>query len=74
MSGKIHKVENMEEFARVSGISRPTVSKYFNDPGSVRQSTRERIETALDQRNSRWSMIWGSTIKCLSRMRTFANG
>jgi hypothetical protein len=29
----------MEEFAAVSGISRPTVSKYFNDPDSVRSST-----------------------------------
>ena len=38
----------MEEFAVVCGISRPTVSKYFNDPQSVRKSTRERIEAALD--------------------------
>lgn len=38
----------MEEFAEVSGISRPTVSKYFHDPESVRKSTRERIETALE--------------------------
>ncbi len=43
------KIRNMEEFAAVSGISRPTVSKYFNDPESVRQSTRERIEAALEQ-------------------------
>jgi len=39
----------MEEFAAVSGISRPTVSKYFNDPGSVRASTRARIESALQR-------------------------
>ncbi|MDJ0821996.1 MAG: LacI family DNA-binding transcriptional regulator [Paracoccaceae bacterium] len=39
----------MEEFAAVSGISRPTVSKYFNDPDSVRASTRQRIEAALAQ-------------------------
>lgn len=39
----------MEEFASVSGISRPTVSKYFNDPASVRKSTRERIENALER-------------------------
>ncbi len=39
----------MEEFAAVSGISRPTVSKYFNDPGSVRPSTRKRIEAALEE-------------------------
>ena len=43
------KVKNMEEFASVSGISRPTLSKYFHDPGSVRASTRERIETALQR-------------------------
>lgn len=39
----------MEEFAAISGISRPTVSKYFNDPNSVRRSTRARIEEALRQ-------------------------
>ena len=41
------KIRNMEEFASISGISRPTVSKYFNDPDSVRASTREKIENAL---------------------------
>lgn len=43
------KIRTMEEFAAASGISRPTVSKYFNDPGSVRQSTRARIEDALER-------------------------
>ena len=43
------KIRNMEEFAKKSGISRPTVSKYFNDPASVKPSTRERIEVALEQ-------------------------
>ncbi|MBO9398679.1 LacI family DNA-binding transcriptional regulator [Shimia sp. R9_2] len=43
------KVRNMEEFARMSGISRPTLSKFFNDPTSVRASTRSRIEAALEQ-------------------------
>lgn len=47
MSGA--KIKNMEDFASVSGISRPTVSKYFNDPGSVRKSTRIKIEAALEQ-------------------------
>ena len=41
------KIRNMEEFASVSGISRPTVSKYFNDPDSVRATTRAKIEEAL---------------------------
>ena len=43
----LRKIRNMEEFAAVSGISRPTLSKYFNDPSSVRVSTRDRIEKAL---------------------------
>lgn len=43
------KIRNMEEFAALSGISRPTVSKYFNDPSSVRPSTRDRIEKALER-------------------------
>lgn len=43
------KIRNMEDFASVSGISRPTVSKYFNDPDSVRKTTRERIESALEE-------------------------
>lgn len=45
----MQKIKNMEEFAAVSGISRPTLSKYFNDPESVRQSTREKVELALTQ-------------------------
>ncbi len=43
------KIRNMEDFAAVSGLSRPTVSKYFHDPASVRASTRARIEAALEQ-------------------------
>lgn len=43
------RIKNMEEFAAVSGISRPTVSKYFHDPQSVRPSTRARIEAALER-------------------------
>lgn len=43
------RVRTMEEFASLSGISRPTLSKFFNDPQSVRASTRSRIETALKQ-------------------------
>ncbi len=43
------KIRNMEEFAAVSGLSRPTVSKYFHDPDSVRPATRARIEEALER-------------------------
>ena len=41
------KIRNMEQFAAVSGVSRPTLSKYFNDPESVRVKTRRQIEEAL---------------------------
>lgn len=51
------KIRNMEEFAAVSGISRPTLSKYFNDPESVRASTRERIEAALQTYDFRPNMF-----------------
>ncbi|MEZ5801047.1 MAG: hypothetical protein R3D29_12045 [Nitratireductor sp.] len=37
----------MEEFAAASGISRPTASKYFNDPVKRAIPTRQRIEEAL---------------------------
>ena len=47
------RIRNMEEFARVSGISRPTLSKYFNDAKSVRKSTRQRIERALEEHEYR---------------------
>jgi LacI family repressor for deo operon, udp, cdd, tsx, nupC, and nupG len=42
-------IKNMAEFSALSGISRPTVSKYFNDPESVRKTTRAQIEKALAQ-------------------------
>lgn len=47
------KIRNMEEFAAASGLSRPTISKYFNDPASVRPSTRARIEAALEEHDYR---------------------
>lgn len=43
----IPEIRTMEEFASHIGLSRPTVSKYFNDPTSIRNSTRLLIENAL---------------------------
>ncbi len=37
----------MEEFALAVGLSRPTVSKFFHDPTSVRAKTRSKIEASL---------------------------
>ncbi len=47
------RIRNMDEFSAVCGISRPTLSKYFNNPDSVRAKTREKIEQALDQHDYR---------------------
>lgn len=49
----VPKIRNMEEFSQVSGISRPTISKYFNDASSVTPRTRERIERAIHQHGFR---------------------
>lgn len=51
------KIRNMEEFSIASGISRPTVSRYFQDPESVRKSTREKIERALAKFDYRPNMF-----------------
>lgn len=42
-------IRTMEEFSEFVGLSRPTVSKYFNDPDSVRLKTRTLIEAAIDK-------------------------
>jgi LacI family transcriptional regulator, repressor for deo operon, udp, cdd, tsx, nupC, and nupG len=43
------RIRTMEEFSVASGISRPTLSRFFNNPTSVRPNTRRRIETAMDE-------------------------
>jgi len=40
-------VRTMEEFSLFVGLSRPTVSRFFNDPSTLKASTRHRIEEAL---------------------------
>lgn len=47
----------MDELAQVSGVSRPTLSKYFNDPTSVRDSSRARIERALEKYDYRLNIF-----------------
>lgn len=43
------RISTMEELSTEIGVSRPTLSKYFRDPGVVRKSTRERIANALNR-------------------------
>ena len=47
----------MEDFSELVGLSRPTVSKYFNDPSSVRRKTRDLIEDALKKSGFRPNMF-----------------
>ena len=41
------KLRTMEDFAAAVGLSRPTVSKFFHDPKSVRAKTRVKIEAGI---------------------------
>lgn len=42
-------IRTMEGFSNAIGLSRPTVSRYFDDPQSVRKSTRITIEKGLER-------------------------
>lgn len=48
MPTKKPKIRTMEALSFRIGVSRPTLSKYFHDAGSVRRSTRGKIEAALE--------------------------
>jgi LacI family transcriptional regulator, repressor for deo operon, udp, cdd, tsx, nupC, and nupG len=43
------RVRTMAEFSAASGISRPTLSRYFNNAQSVRQASRAKIEDAMER-------------------------
>jgi LacI family repressor for deo operon, udp, cdd, tsx, nupC, and nupG len=43
------RIRTMEDFSRASGISRPTLSRYFNDAQSVRKASRLKIEEAMER-------------------------
>lgn len=43
------KIQTMKGFADAVGLSRPTVSRYYSDPQSVRKSTRTTIEAGLER-------------------------
>ncbi|MCB8881321.1 LacI family DNA-binding transcriptional regulator [Acidisoma cellulosilytica] len=62
----IPDIRTMEDFATYVGLSRPTVSKYFNDPRSVRSVTRDKIEAAIETSNFRPNLFAAN----LKRSRT----
>ena len=43
------RIRTMEDFSAASGISRPTLSRFFNDPKSVRPASRIRIQQAIER-------------------------
>jgi len=43
----LNKVNTMEEFAALAGVSRPTASKYFENPESIGLRSKNKIEQAL---------------------------
>lgn len=45
---KKKKISTMNELSDAIGISRPTLSRYFQDPGSVRESTSKKIKERLE--------------------------
>ncbi len=66
----VKKIHTMKDFSEVIGLSRPTVSRFFNDPQSVRRSTRETIEEGL----RRFSYQPNFHASNLSRRKTRAIG
>ena len=48
-NGDAHRIRTMAEFSAATGISRPTLSRFFNDPQSVRQASRTKIEEAMER-------------------------
>ncbi|WP_428929579.1 LacI family DNA-binding transcriptional regulator [Marinibacterium sp. SX1] len=57
LSSEPQRPRNMGEFARASGLARATVSKYFQDPGSVRPTTRKRIEEFIEKLDYRPNLL-----------------
>lgn len=49
MSLRKPKINTMKELSDAIGVSRPTLSRYFQDPASVRPATSEKIRDRLAQ-------------------------
>ncbi|MGY0400199.1 MAG: LacI family DNA-binding transcriptional regulator [Ostreibacterium sp.] len=45
----IKRINTMEEFSVLAGVSRPTASKYFDNPNKVSLRSRGKIESALSK-------------------------
>jgi LacI family repressor for deo operon, udp, cdd, tsx, nupC, and nupG len=49
MAKNKQKIGTMKELSEAIGISRPTLSRYFQDPSTVRPSTSQKIEERLKE-------------------------
>lgn len=43
------RIDTMEQLSAAIGVSRPTLSRYFQDPERVSRTSRERIQMGLDR-------------------------
>jgi DNA-binding LacI/PurR family transcriptional regulator len=43
------RIDTMQDLSRTIGVSRPTLSRYFQDPDRVSRTSQERIKKGLDQ-------------------------
>ena len=43
------RIDTMEELAVAIGVSRPTLSRYFQDPERVSRTSRDRIAQGLER-------------------------
>lgn len=48
MTAEKPKIKTMEDLSSTIGVSRPTLSKYFQDPENVSKTSKLRIEAALE--------------------------
>lgn len=56
-------VRTMEEFSLFVGLSRPTVSRFFNDPAALKATTRRRIEAALEASGFRPNLLAANLVR-----------
>lgn len=61
-------IDTMQELADALGLSRQTLSKYFNNPRAIGQKTRRRIETVVEDSGFRPNLFATSLKKNTSRI------
>jgi len=62
------KINTMEEFAALAGVSRPTASKYFENADAVSARSRQKIETTLKKVDYRPNLLASGLMRKGSRI------